>query len=188
MTTTCRIGVIGLGQRIAHVLAAMKEVGWDLRLDGYVDPAPIGLPILEDAGILHGGRLPDVQTLIADGPYDLLMIGSPNHLHLEHLKLALAAGCPVFSEKPIVRTMDESYELAALLAARETPPLYIGLGDALDADRARGDRAGRRRRIGRADLDGRHRAPAPRARRLSGAKLAAQTGVGRLVSAGQGLP
>ena len=125
--TTYRIGVIGLGQRIAHVLAAMKEVGWSFRLDGYVDPDPIGLPILEDAGILHGGRLPDAEALIAEGPYDLLMIGSPNHLHLEHLKLALAAGCPVFSEKPIVRTMAESYELAALLAARETPPLYIGL-------------------------------------------------------------
>ena len=125
--TTYRIGVIGLGQRIAHVLAAMKEVGWNFRLDGYVDPDPIGLPILEEAGILHGGRLPDALALIADGRYDLLVIGSPNHLHLEHLKLALAAGCPVFSEKPIVRTMDESYELAALLAARETPPLYIGL-------------------------------------------------------------
>jgi predicted dehydrogenase len=125
--TNYRIGVIGLGQRIAHVLAAMKEVGWTFRLDGYVDPDPIGLPILEDAGILHGGRLPDVEALIAAGPYDLLMIGSPNHLHLEHLKLALAAGCPVFSEKPIVRTMAESYELAALLAERQTPPLYIGL-------------------------------------------------------------
>lgn len=127
MSATYRIGVIGLGQRIAHVLVAMKEVGWSFRLDGYVDPDPIGLPILEDAGILHGGRLPDAQALIAAGPYDLLMIGSPNHLHLEHLKLALGAGCPVFSEKPIVRTMDESYELASLLAARETPPLYIGL-------------------------------------------------------------
>ena len=125
--TNYRIGVIGLGQRIAHVLAAMTEVGWSLSVDGYVDPAPIGLPILEEAGILPGRSYRDVQALIAAGPYDLLMIGSPNHLHLGHLKLALAAGGPVFCEKPIVRTMAESYELAALLAATETPPLYIGL-------------------------------------------------------------
>ena len=122
-----RIGVIGLGQRTAHVLAAMKEVGWTLRIDGYVDPAPIGLPILEEAGFLPGRQHPDTEALIAAGPYDLLMIGSPNHLHIEHLKIALAAGCPVFSEKPIVRTMPESYELAALLAEQKTPPLYIGL-------------------------------------------------------------
>ena len=40
-----RIGVIGLGQRIAHVLAAMQEVGWDFDLAAYVDPGPIGAPI-----------------------------------------------------------------------------------------------------------------------------------------------
>ena len=43
---TRRIGVIGLGQRIASVLAAMKEMGWDLRVDGYADPSPVGLPII----------------------------------------------------------------------------------------------------------------------------------------------
>ena len=37
---TWRIGVIGLGQRIAHVLGAMVEVGWRLELAGHVDPAP----------------------------------------------------------------------------------------------------------------------------------------------------
>ena len=124
---TYRIGVIGLGQRIAHVLAAMVEVGWSLEVTGNVDPAPIGLPILADAGIAPGESVPSAEALLAAGPYDLVMIGSPNHLHLEHLKLALAAGYPVFSEKPIVRTEAESYELAALLAAKDTPPLYIGL-------------------------------------------------------------
>lgn len=124
---TYRIGVIGLGQRIAHVLAAMAEVGWSLEVVAHVDPAPIGAPILAEAGITPGEATPDVAALIAAGPFDLIMIGSPNHLHLEHLKLALTAGCPVFCEKPIVRTVEESYELAALLAATETPPLYIGL-------------------------------------------------------------
>jgi len=39
---TYRIGVIGLGQRIAHVLAAMKEVGWNLQVVADADPAPVG--------------------------------------------------------------------------------------------------------------------------------------------------
>lgn len=125
--TTCRIGVIGLGQRIAHVLAAMKEVGWDLDLAHYVDPAPIGAPILAHAGIRPGPALPSPQALLAEGPYDLLMLGAPNHLHFEHLMLALDAGMPIFAEKPIVRTEAETDRLARRLAQPGAPPLFIGL-------------------------------------------------------------
>jgi len=128
--STKRIGVIGLGQRIAHVLAAMKEMGWDLRLDGQVDPAPVGAPILEAAGIRPGRSFETPEAMLAAGPYDLVMIGSPNHLHLEHLTVALAAGYPVFCEKPIVRTEEESLVIARKLAAagaENLPPLFIGL-------------------------------------------------------------
>ena len=125
--TTRRIAVIGLGQRIAHVLAAMREMGWDLRLDGYVDPAPVGAPILAAAGILPGRPFETPEALLAAGPYDLVMIGSPNHLHLAHLEAAFAAGYPVFSEKPIVRTEAESIALARRLAGGAVPPLFIGL-------------------------------------------------------------
>ena len=124
---TWSIAVIGLGQRIAHVLSAMTEVGWSLRVDGHVDPAPVGAPILAEAGIDMGPARDSVADLLARGPYDLVMIGSPNHLHLEHLEQALAAGWPVFAEKPIVRTEAETETLARLLARADTPPLYIGL-------------------------------------------------------------
>ena len=62
-----RIGVIGLGQRIAHVLGAMKEVGWNIDLAGYVDPAPVGAPILKDFDIAMGKSYPDPQMLLKDG-------------------------------------------------------------------------------------------------------------------------
>ena len=124
---TYRIGVIGLGQRIAHVLAAMREVGWRLEVAGQVDPAPVGAPILAGAGIAEGPRFETPADLLARGPYDLVMVGTPNHLHFEHLSLALGAGFPVFAEKPIVRTQAESLALASRLAAGGAPPLYIGL-------------------------------------------------------------
>lgn len=124
---TYRIGVIGLGQRIAHVLAAMQEVGWRLELAAYCDPAPVGAPILADADIAMGRAFATPQDLLAAGPYDLVMIGSPNHLHFEHLNLALDAGFPIFAEKPIVRTQAETFALAARLAAGGGPPLFIGL-------------------------------------------------------------
>ncbi len=124
---TKRIGVIGLGQRIAHVLAAMQEMGWDLRVDGYCDPAPVGMSIMEAAHILPGRPFETPEALLGAGPYDLVMIGTPNHLHLEHLKAAFAAGWPIFSEKPIVRTEAETFELARLITAAGAPPLFIGL-------------------------------------------------------------
>ncbi|MGH7022996.1 MAG: Gfo/Idh/MocA family protein [Caulobacteraceae bacterium] len=122
-----RIAVIGLGQRIAHVLAAMVEVGWLLEVAGYADPAPVGLPILAEHGIDPGRAYGSEAALLADGPFDLVMIGSPNHLHLAHLEAAFAAGFPIFCEKPIVRTRVETMALAARLAGRPVPPLFIGL-------------------------------------------------------------
>ncbi len=122
-----RIGVIGLGQRIAHVLAAMKETGWMLEVAGYADASPVGLPILAGAGIDPGRAYADEAALLADGPFDLVMIGSPNHLHFDHLNAAFAASFPIFAEKPIVRTFAESYALARTLAAGTAPPLFIGL-------------------------------------------------------------
>lgn len=122
-----RIGVIGLGQRIAHVLLAMNEVGWSLDLAGYVDPSPVGLPILTGRDLDLGKAYADVPALLRDGPFDLVMIGSPNHLHLEHLLAAFEAGYPIFAEKPIVRTEAETYALARHLADARTPQLYIGL-------------------------------------------------------------
>jgi predicted dehydrogenase len=127
MPVSKRIGVMGLGQRIAHVLAAMKNVGWIFEIAGYVDASPVGAPILKDHDIPAGKQYANVQALLKDGPFDLVMIGSPNHLHYEHLLAAFAAGYPIFAEKPIVRTEEESYALARHLADTKTPPLYIGL-------------------------------------------------------------
>jgi predicted dehydrogenase len=124
---TYRIGVIGLGQRIAAVLSAMREVGWSLEVGGHVDPVPVGAPILAANGVDPGPAFASPADLLAAGPYDLLMLGAPNHLHFEHLQLAMAAGLPTFAEKPIVRTEAESLALARRLAARGHPPLFIGL-------------------------------------------------------------
>src|SRR6202000_2816208 len=121
------IGVIGLGQRIAHVLAAMQEVGWQFDIAGYADPSPIGLPILQQHSIAAGKAYADAQSLLKDGPFDLVMIGSPNHLHYEHLLAAVEAGFPIFAEKAIVRNEAETFALARHLADKKTPKLFIGL-------------------------------------------------------------
>jgi len=127
MTGRLRFAAIGLGQRIAAVLRAIKQAGAPFELSAYVDPAPVGASILGENGIAIGRRFEDERALLASGPYDLLLIGSPNHLHATQLALALDDGrSPIFIEKPIVRTEAESLALAARLRA-PMPPLFVGL-------------------------------------------------------------
>ena len=58
---------------------------------------------------------------------DLLMIGSPNHLHLEHIKIGLKSGIRIFAEKPIVINESQSYELAGLLNEFGKDQILVGL-------------------------------------------------------------
>src|SRR5262245_28205611 len=122
-----RFAVIGLGQRIAAVLSALKTAGASFELDGYFDPEPVGLERLKREGIAVGETYRSAEQLLTSGPHDLVLIGSPNHLHAEHLMLALYGKAPIFAEKPIVRTENESYALAQRLSLEETPPLFTGL-------------------------------------------------------------
>ncbi|MBV9330936.1 MAG: Gfo/Idh/MocA family oxidoreductase [Alphaproteobacteria bacterium] len=124
--TRPRLGIIGLGQRIAHVILAMDDVGWEVEVAGYADPAPVGLSILSGRGIEPGRTYPSAQALLKDGPFDLVMIGSPNHLHYDHLIEAFAAGYRIFTEKPIVRTEAETFALAGRMAAG-APEVFVGL-------------------------------------------------------------
>ncbi len=122
-----KFAVIGLGQRMAAVLSAMKRAGADFELSGYSDPAPVGLGRLSEEGIPAGRVFESPEQLLTSGPHDLIMIGSPNHLHAEHLMLALYGRTPIFAEKPVVRTENESYALAQRLSHQETPDLFVGL-------------------------------------------------------------
>src|SRR5690606_19231350 len=69
----------------------------------------------------------DVETMLAETKPDLLMVGSPNHLHLDHISAGLAAGARVFSEKPVVRSEEETWALARLLREHGQTSVLVGL-------------------------------------------------------------
>lgn len=122
-----KVGIIGLGYRLGYLGFVFNQMDPDFEIVGYVDPAPAGLPTLKEHGISAGKAYDTQQALIEDQEMDLLMIGSPNHLHLEHIRIGLEAGLKVFTEKPIVITMEESYALAALLHEHGQDRLLVGL-------------------------------------------------------------
>ncbi|MCQ2005723.1 Gfo/Idh/MocA family protein [Rhizobium sp. NRK18] len=122
-----RVGIIGLGYRLGYLSYVFNALDKEFQIAGYVDPAPAGMKTLDEHGISPGNVYATPEELIANETFDLLMIGSPNHMHLEHIRIGLEAGCKVFSEKPIVTTLEQTYELAHLLAKYGHDRLMVGL-------------------------------------------------------------
>lgn len=122
-----RVGVVGLGFRLGYLGHVFRALDESFEIAGYVDPQPAGLATLETHGISAGTAYATAEELVARERIDLLMIGSPNHLHLDHIRIGLGAGLKVFCEKPIVATLEQTYELAGLLARHETRRLMVGL-------------------------------------------------------------
>ncbi len=130
-----KIGIVGLGFRLGYLARIINREIPGARFVGYVDPEPAGLaPVfvpphaIENAGHVPtlgealsvpldaGPQFDSIDDLVkADRP-DLLMIGSPNHMHLEHIRNALDHGLKIFTEKPVVTTEEDTFELLRLLA------------------------------------------------------------------------
>ena len=111
-----RVGIIGLGHRIAALAPEFRAAAPEIEFVAVSDPEDTRMSVVstEDAS---PSRYDDPAEMLAAHRFDLLMIGSPNHLHLEHLQLALASDIPhIFVEKPVVRTEEETIELARLIA------------------------------------------------------------------------
>ena len=97
-----KIGAVGLGSRIAHVFHELKKINNEAELIAYVDPQPIGKDYAIKNNFFPKFKYTTLKDMIEKESLDLLMIGSPNHLHLEHIKEGLNAGLKIFAEKPIV--------------------------------------------------------------------------------------
>lgn len=122
-----KVGIVGLGFRLSHVAKEFKKADPEFTITGYVDPAPAGLPNLETFGISPGKAFASLDEMLAAGGFDLLMVGSPNFMHLEHIEAGLAAGYTVFTEKPVVTSEAQSMALAKLIARYGEDKVIVGL-------------------------------------------------------------
>lgn len=118
-----RVVTAGIGMRAGHVLSILKEAMPEIEFVGFYDPQPTHLEkIGEDVP-----RFDDVTEMLANTQPDLFFVGSPNSFHLEHIKLGLTAGVRIFTEKPVVTTIEDTMELAQLLAEHGTDRVMVGL-------------------------------------------------------------
>ena len=122
-----RVGIIGLGYRLGYLARVFSLANDDFTVVGYVDPAPAGLPYTKQHGVPVGQQYGSLETMLDEAKLDLLMVGSPNHLHLEHIRTGLNRGMKIFTEKPVVTTVEETMELAALISQYGSDNLMVGL-------------------------------------------------------------
>lgn len=122
-----KVGIVGLGYRLGYLGQVFKQMDPGFEIAGYVDPAPVGMENLEKHGISPGTQYETVEELLQGETLDLLMVGSPNHMHLDHIRAGFEAGVKVFSEKPVVTTTEDTLKMAALLAKYGRENLLIGL-------------------------------------------------------------
>ena len=111
---TCRVGLVGAGgvaQRHARVLSGFEDV----ELLGVTDVAHDAAQALAGA---HGARtFVDVEELLAAGP-DAVYVCVPPFAHGPVEELVVAAGVPMFVEKPVAVDLETAERVAELVERR----------------------------------------------------------------------
>jgi predicted dehydrogenase len=110
----CRVGLVGAGgvaQRHARVLTGFEDV----ELLGVTDVAPEAAAALGGA---HGTRtFRDVDELLAAGP-DAVYVCVPPFAHGPVEEAVIAAGVPMFVEKPVAVDLETAERVAAMVERR----------------------------------------------------------------------
>ena len=123
-----RVGIIGLGHRLSYLARIFSvTLGDAFSVVAHADPEPFGISYVEEHGISVGRHYDSLERMLAEERLDMLMVGSPNHMHLGHIRTGLEAGCKVFTEKPVVTTVAETMELAALIHRYGADNVMVGL-------------------------------------------------------------
>ena len=107
-----RVVTAGIGLRAGHVLTTLKAAMPEVEIVGFYDPQPTFLDMIGP----DTPRYASVEAMLAGAAPDLYCVFSPNLFHLDHIRLGLEAGVQVFTEKPVVVSIEETLELARLLA------------------------------------------------------------------------
>ena len=122
-----KVGAVGLGNRAAHVFFELKKINPNYSLVAFVDPQPIGKKFAEEKNIFPTQEYSSLEEMLNKENLDLLIVGSPNHLHLEHIQRGLEAGVTIFAEKPIVANEEQTWKLAELIKKYGKDKVLVGL-------------------------------------------------------------
>jgi myo-inositol 2-dehydrogenase / D-chiro-inositol 1-dehydrogenase len=116
-----RLGLVGAGRMGQNHLKALAD-SEVVRVTAIAEPVEATRSALpSSAAVLH----PDIDSMLAAGDLDGVLVCAPSDLHLDTVRRLVAAGLPILCEKPLGVTVSEAAE-AAKLAADASLPLQIG--------------------------------------------------------------
>lgn len=126
MTTSSeplRVGLVGCGNIAQAHAAALRFLSEDglVRLVAAADPDPAGIDRVESIAGPVARRFADGHDLIRDPDVDAVVLVAPTRLHRDYVAHVVAAGKPLFCEKPLAPTYDVVREVVALVRAGGTP-------------------------------------------------------------------
>lgn len=122
-----KVGIIGLGFRLGYLAHVFTEATKGFEIVAHVDPQPAGLSYAQDRGISVGTAYDTLEGMLDGEKLDLLMVGSPNHMHLDHIRIGLERGLKIFTEKPVVTTVEETLALGSLIHQYGSDNVMVGL-------------------------------------------------------------
>lgn len=116
-----RIGVVGFGRRLQHMVKVVARHDPDLRVVAIVDPESDARrnefpDLLRDAT-----GYPDVARMVDGSRLDGVMVGTRCDLHTPVAVEVLARDLPLFLEKPVAIDWDQFHRLEAAHAASVSP-------------------------------------------------------------------
>src|SRR4051812_5162808 len=103
------VGLLGSGFVAEFYLDGLRDVPIARAVANYSRSADRATAFGERHGIAR--QYTTMEELCADDEVDLVVIGLPNHLHLEAVRVAAAAGKAIVCTKPLARTGAEAAEI-----------------------------------------------------------------------------
>jgi len=111
-----RLGVIGYGRRMRHMLATIDRFGAGTEVVALVDPRAEELCREYPEALTRVTTYETATAMLDDGAVDAVLIGTRCTLHTPYAIEVLARDLPLFLEKPVATS---AAQVAALQAAAE---------------------------------------------------------------------
>jgi len=105
------LGILGLGEGRSTISAALNSSKWNLKMICDLD-----LALCRKRGdeFKMYEYTTDYMEMLQDESIDVIAIYTPDHLHIEHIKLALQHNKHVVCTKPFIDDLSKAHELIEL--------------------------------------------------------------------------